>query len=185
MFHQDGDFLWLYRARKKPISASVMCTPVAPPSLRSADTFPLRRDRRWCHTCRERGHPGWSAPLLTRFSTVELMLRTVPSHLSICIWHVITTFQHQQTTSTQTHQCVSEDVDGCSSPSGCTQHVWHEGDVSLVISDHTVCSADRLHVISSAVCSGARPASSLPLLVFGRDYLIPLKQWLMMLRTVM
>ncbi len=47
---------------------------------------------------------------------------------------------------------VAENADSCSS-FGCIQHVWDEGDVSPIMSDNTVCSADHLDVISYALCA--------------------------------
>ena len=200
---RDGDFLWLYRARKKPISASVMCTPVAPlyggigGDVTPAESVDIQDGARHCSPdslllswCWEQCHPicpsagdMWSPPSSTNRPRA------------------------------QQHQCVSEDVDGCNSPSGCIQHEWDEGDVSRADSMVTDDEADRLHVISSVVCSGAHPASAccscssslcggevegcqwesllfwaLPpllclLLVFVRDYLIPVKHDLTWGRT--
>ena len=44
-------------------------------------------------------------------------------------------------------------MDSLSTTPGSIKHVLDEGDISFVMSDNTVCSADHLDVISYVVCA--------------------------------
>ena len=162
---RDADFLWLYRARKKnPLCLSDL--QVSNPLL--ADEV-KQVTRYYCHGL-ERGHlslyqgeGGGVKPrenvhsqdgptVLTKilYCRIDVENVAIPSlHLQVtCDTHLPAPIDHEH----KHISVIAENMDILSTTPGCIEHVLDEGDISFVMSDNTVCSADHLNVISYVVC---------------------------------
>lgn len=75
----------------------------------------------------------------------------IPSlHLQVtCDTHLPAPIDHEH----KHIRVITENIDSLSTTPGCIELVLDEGDITFVMSDNPVCSADHLYVISYVVCA--------------------------------
>ena len=104
-------------------------------------------------TPRESVHSQDGATVLTQivYCRIDVENSAIPSlHLQVtCDTHLPGPTDHEH----KHINVITENVDSFSTTPGCIEHVLDEGDISFIMSDNTICSADHLNVISYVVCA--------------------------------